>query len=267
MSRPWPRWVEYRGVRELRGPLAVVGGVAGVGWDEYVVITLADGSVRHGLVLDVNRDVALVQVMEGASGMDRQGPHTGPWRAAVRPGGNRLAGPHLQWPRRTDRRRPAGDRSTTGAGQRRPAQPDATRGSLEPVLTGVSVIDRADHPGPGSETAGLLVAPGCRTCAWRVRSPRRPVPAASRSAWCSPASDFRTPTWPMPQCARITSRRGIGVAAECRRRPGYRADPHPAHRADHRRASGVRHGAARIGGHDGHDQLRRGAAGNLGSPR
>ena len=25
--------------------------------------------------------------------------------------------------------------------------------------------------------------------------------------------------------------------------------------------------AARIGGHDGHDQLRRGAAGNLGSPR
>ena len=73
MSRPWPRWVEYRGVRELRGPLAVVGGVAGVGWDEYLVITLADGSVRHGLVLDVNRDVALVQVMEGTSGMDLTG--------------------------------------------------------------------------------------------------------------------------------------------------------------------------------------------------
>ncbi len=64
-------------MRELRGPLALVGGVAGVGWDEYVVITLADGSVRHALVLDVNRDVALVQVMEGTSGMDAAGPHTG----------------------------------------------------------------------------------------------------------------------------------------------------------------------------------------------
>ena len=73
MSRPWSRWVEYRGVRELRGPLAVVGGVEGVGWDEYLVIRLADGSVRHGLVLDVNRDVALVQVMEGTSGMDLTG--------------------------------------------------------------------------------------------------------------------------------------------------------------------------------------------------
>jgi len=31
MSDQLPEWVEYRGVRELRGPLALVGGVAGVG--------------------------------------------------------------------------------------------------------------------------------------------------------------------------------------------------------------------------------------------
>ena len=115
----------YRGVRELRGPLAVVAGVAGVGWDEYVVITLADGSVRHGLVLDVNRDVALVQVMEGTSGMDPLGLRTGSAASGCVSGGNRLAGPHLQRPRRTDRRRPAGDGSAAGVGKRRPAEPDA----------------------------------------------------------------------------------------------------------------------------------------------
>jgi V/A-type H+-transporting ATPase subunit B len=97
MSRPWSRWVEYRGVRELRGPLAVVGGVEGVGWDEYLVIRLADGSVRHGLVLDVNRDVALVQVMEGTSGMDLTGASRcasrwGPpgWAAPATAAANRL---------------------------------------------------------------------------------------------------------------------------------------------------------------------------------
>ena len=42
------RWIDYTGIQELRGPLAVVAGVEGVGWDEYVSITLADGTERHG---------------------------------------------------------------------------------------------------------------------------------------------------------------------------------------------------------------------------
>ncbi|MEO6086451.1 MAG: V-type ATP synthase subunit B [Umezawaea sp.] len=65
--------VEFTGVRELRGPLVVVGGVSGVGWDEFVRIRLASGEQRHGLVLEVDRDLAVVQVLEGTAGMDSAG--------------------------------------------------------------------------------------------------------------------------------------------------------------------------------------------------
>ncbi len=142
MSHPWARWVEYRDVRELRGPLAVVGGVAGVGWDEYVVITLADGLVRHGLVLDVNRDVALVQVMEGTSGMDPVG-------AAYRFSGAPLRIPvGTAWLGRTcnGRGEPI-DGGPPVTGSRRvsvngdPLNPIQRDTPSEPVLTGVSVID------------------------------------------------------------------------------------------------------------------------------
>ncbi|WP_406306585.1 V-type ATP synthase subunit B [Streptomyces sp. NBC_00885] len=61
--------IEYTAVRELRGPLAVVEGVADVGWDEFVRISLDSGEVRHGLVLEVDRDLAVVQVLEGTAGM------------------------------------------------------------------------------------------------------------------------------------------------------------------------------------------------------
>ena len=142
MTRPLPRWVEYRGVRELRGPLAVVAGVAGVGWDEYVVITLADGSVRHGLVLDVNRDVALVQVMEGTSGMDLTG-------AAYRFSGEPLRVPvGTPWLGRTcDGRGEPIDGGPPVTGARwvsvngDPLNPMQREAPSEPVLTGVSVID------------------------------------------------------------------------------------------------------------------------------
>ncbi|ARP68628.1 V-type ATP synthase subunit B [Streptomyces pluripotens] len=63
--------VEYTGVRELHGPLVVVGGVSGVGWDEFATIILDSGELRHGLVLEVDRDLAVVQVLEDTAGMDR----------------------------------------------------------------------------------------------------------------------------------------------------------------------------------------------------
>lgn len=64
---------EFTGVRELRGPLAVVAGVDGVGWDEFVRIRTSSGEMRHGLVLEVDGDVAVVQVLEGTAGMDAVG--------------------------------------------------------------------------------------------------------------------------------------------------------------------------------------------------
>ncbi|MFJ1656579.1 V-type ATP synthase subunit B [Streptomyces sp. NPDC088337] len=68
-----PQVIEYTGVRELRGPLVVVEGVSGVGWDEFATIVLDSGERRHGLVLEVDRDLAVVQVLEDTAGMNRAG--------------------------------------------------------------------------------------------------------------------------------------------------------------------------------------------------
>ena len=60
---------EYTEIAELRGPLLVVRGVDGVGWDEFAEIRMGDGQTRHGLVLEADRDLAVVQVLEGTEGM------------------------------------------------------------------------------------------------------------------------------------------------------------------------------------------------------
>jgi V/A-type H+-transporting ATPase subunit B len=62
--------IEYSNVAEVRGPLLVVRGVAGVGWDEFARIRLAHGAVRHGLVLDIDDEIAVVQVLEGTDGIN-----------------------------------------------------------------------------------------------------------------------------------------------------------------------------------------------------
>jgi V/A-type H+-transporting ATPase subunit B len=62
--------VEYHGALEAEGPLLVVGGVEGVGWDELAYVRLSSGERRRALVLEVHRDVALVQVLHGTSGID-----------------------------------------------------------------------------------------------------------------------------------------------------------------------------------------------------
>jgi V/A-type H+-transporting ATPase subunit B len=61
--------IEYTDVGEVRGPLLMVRGVRGVGWDEFCRIRLDSGEIRHGLVLEVDRDLAIVQVLEGTDGI------------------------------------------------------------------------------------------------------------------------------------------------------------------------------------------------------
>ncbi|WP_334172017.1 V-type ATP synthase subunit B [Sinomonas sp.] len=61
--------VAHTDVRELRGPLLVVGGAEGVGWDEFADIESPDGAVRHGLVLEVEGDLATLQVLEPTDGL------------------------------------------------------------------------------------------------------------------------------------------------------------------------------------------------------
>jgi vacuolar-type H+-ATPase subunit B/Vma2 len=125
---------EYTRVTELRGPILVVRDVTGVGWDEFATIRVTAGGgreqVRHGLVLEVDRDLAAVQVFEGTSGL-------APASTRVAFSGHPLEIPvtslvrtNLQWTRRTDRRRTADLFLPHRTGCWLPAQPDMARTPL-----------------------------------------------------------------------------------------------------------------------------------------
>ena len=138
--------VEYTNVSELRGPLLVVRNVSGVGWDEFAVIRLTShGSsvdVRHGLVLEVDRDLAVVQVLEGTAGLV-------PGRTSVRFNGEPLqvpVGPGWLGRVCNGRGEPldwgppvSGPATAPVAGY--PLNPTQRDPPAEPVLTGISAID------------------------------------------------------------------------------------------------------------------------------
>ena len=62
--------VAFSGAAWVEGPLLAVRGVEGVGWDEIARVRLTSGEVRSGLVLEVHRDVAIVEVLQGTGGID-----------------------------------------------------------------------------------------------------------------------------------------------------------------------------------------------------
>ena len=134
--------IEYDAVTELRGPLLVVRDVAGVGWDEAATIRVDGQGTRHGLVLEVDRDIAVVQVLEGTTGMRPDG-------ASVTFAGEPLQIPIGEgWLGRAcnGRGEPAdggppvvGHRTASVAG--RPLNPTRRQPPSEPVLTGVSAVD------------------------------------------------------------------------------------------------------------------------------
>jgi V/A-type H+-transporting ATPase subunit B len=61
---------EYRTIREIAGPLVLVGEISGVKYDELVELEMPDGEVRRGKTLEVSGDTALIQLFEGATGVD-----------------------------------------------------------------------------------------------------------------------------------------------------------------------------------------------------
>jgi V/A-type H+-transporting ATPase subunit B len=134
--------VEYSDVRSIEGPLLVVRGVEGVGWDEQVLVRLDSGERRHGHVLEVDRDLAVVELFEGGDGVRPDGVHvrfTGTpiripmadgWLGRVANGRGEMidGGPPLV----------AGEtRSVTG----RPINPARRMPPRDPIVTGVSAID------------------------------------------------------------------------------------------------------------------------------
>jgi V/A-type H+/Na+-transporting ATPase subunit B len=138
--------VEHAGVTEIRGPLVVVGGVADVGWDEFALVRMSSGdgvgSTRHGIVLEIDHDLAVVQVLEGTDGLLPGGTtvaFTGqPVRIPVGAG----------WLGRVCNGRgepidggpPISGRSTSPVAGL-PLNPTHRAPPAEPVLTGISAID------------------------------------------------------------------------------------------------------------------------------
>jgi V/A-type H+-transporting ATPase subunit B len=145
--------VEHHAVQAMHGPLVVVSGAAGVGWDEFAVIRLADpdggagdgggeAPDRHGVVLEVDRDLAVVQVLEGTDGLVPGSTHVafagapvavplGPgWLGRVFNGrGEPMdGGAPVTGPRRA---------AVTG----NPINPTRRAPPTDPVLTGISAID------------------------------------------------------------------------------------------------------------------------------
>lgn len=64
---------EYRTVSEVVGPLMMVEGVEGVKFEELVDIEIQTGERRRGRVLEVDGDIAVVQLFEGSSGINLGG--------------------------------------------------------------------------------------------------------------------------------------------------------------------------------------------------
>jgi len=137
-----PQPIEYSATASIRGPLIVVEGVRDIGWNEVAEIRLAGGEVRHGVVLDVHLDHAVVEVLEGTAGMRLDGvrtafgggpmsvPVTEEWLGRVCDGrGEPLdGGPPILSSRR---------REIAGT----PVNPAVRLPPSEPIVTGVSAID------------------------------------------------------------------------------------------------------------------------------
>ncbi|RJQ53608.1 MAG: V-type ATP synthase subunit B [Actinobacteria bacterium] len=61
---------DYQTIDYVTGPLIFVSNAHNVSYGEMVTIELSDGRERSGQVLEVNRDIAVIQVFEGTQGVD-----------------------------------------------------------------------------------------------------------------------------------------------------------------------------------------------------
>lgn len=67
--------IDYRTIVGVEGPLVILENVKFPTFGEIVNVNLADGSVRQGQILEVNKKKAIVQVFEGTSGIDNKHCH------------------------------------------------------------------------------------------------------------------------------------------------------------------------------------------------
>mgnify|MGYP000159135829 CR=1 FL=1 len=62
---------EYKTIKQISGPLVFVEKTEPVGYGELVQIAMPDGTTKRGQVLDTSKDIVVVQVFEGTTGIDR----------------------------------------------------------------------------------------------------------------------------------------------------------------------------------------------------
>ncbi|HYM50481.1 MAG TPA: V-type ATP synthase subunit B [Candidatus Limnocylindrales bacterium] len=134
--------VEYVGAQSAGGPLLVIEGVQGVAWDEQVEVRLQTGEIRHGVVLEVDRNLAVVEVFEGTSGIE-------PRSATAAFAGRPLRIPVSEgWLGRTCNGRgepidggPPVFGATWSEVVGYPVNPSARTAPSAPIVTGISAID------------------------------------------------------------------------------------------------------------------------------
>ena len=259
-----------RGVASIHGPLVVVEDVAGVGWDEVAEVRLDSGEVRHGVVLDVHDDLAVVEVFEGTSGIGLDSarvafsgspmriPVGEDWLGRVCNGrGEPIdGGPPI-----------VGEQTRPVAGEPiNPAAPGAADRRDRHRRLGDR---RARHARARAEAADLLRRRPAAPRAGRAGRRAGDAPAASRSRSSSRRSASRTPTRPTsaPRWPRAPA---PAIWSCCSTPPTTRSSSGivtPQRRADDRRAPRVRPRPPRAGRDGRPDQLLRGAARGLGGAR
>jgi V/A-type H+-transporting ATPase subunit B len=136
------RGLQYAGAARIEGPLVVVERIRDVGFDEMVEIIDSAGRPRIGRVLDISETQAVVQVLEGTSGLSNQ-----TLRARFLGESFRLPVSRQMLGRVFDGfGRPADDGAPALSADRRdvnglPINPFARRYPREFIQTGISAID------------------------------------------------------------------------------------------------------------------------------
>ena len=134
--------VEFTSVTQLHGPLLFVRDTIGVGWDEFAVIRLASGETRRAVVLEVDGDLAILQVLEGTGSMTLGGTRVSFTGSPLRiPVGTGWLGRVCNGRGEPRDGGPPVFGSETAPVQGSPLNPTEREAPAEPVLTGVSVVD------------------------------------------------------------------------------------------------------------------------------
>ena len=154
----WAR-VEHHGVRSVQGPLLVVEGVRGVGWDEFALVRLAGGEIRRGLVLEVSRDLAVIEVLEGTDGIDPRQTWTSFEGSPMRiPVGEAWLGRSCNGRGEPVDGGPPILGEATAAVAGAPLNPTRRDPPAQPVITGISAIDALTTLVRGQKLAVFSVA-------------------------------------------------------------------------------------------------------------